>query len=608
MPMICRAPPPMILRLVFVLLCSVLWPGAVAAQAPAANDGRQRLALVVGIGTVGGREVLPSAQRDAPAVAAALSAGGYEVLLRQNTNSADLRAAFKQFRAQLKPDGLGLVYLTGPMAQVDGRNLLVPADAALNEAAEAQAAAALLRVVGVPVQEALDALAGSADAPRVLVLDGAYRIAPLSRMTPPGLTRQRTPEGTMVMLGHVPSAVQDAPVAEPAPADAKDPKSRAATRLAKAMADALTLSGITVAEALRAVRLEVLDASGGRTQPAILGALATRVIFAVKPNAPALAAAPAAAAASAVAGAALPARVPAPGPVAVVPSAAPAVLPSALPAVVAVPVPVPVPVPAAGTAVSAATAPAATPAPPAPASAAASAPAAVAVAPAASAASPALKPVDGRTERAPGQGERPVYQTRANSYGHAEGDVLSYERVDTRKDEVLASYVIAIEKIVDNGALQANGGLWQLDPEGRPVGVKSEDGAETRFEPAEAWWWARPRAGEARAVQFVENYLRADKSKGRISWRGQAQVGSARVMEVQAGEFEVLPIRITGQGTDTPEGKPPVQMTFTRVVHFAPKLGVPVAIDIEDNDAGGRPLKRERIELTHAQQARTNNN
>jgi hypothetical protein len=566
----------MILRLVLVLFCSVLGPGAAAAQAPAANDGRQRLALVVGIGTVGGREVLPSALRDAPAVAAALSAGGFEVLLRQNTSSANLRAAFKQFRAQLTPDGLGLVYLTGPMAQVDGRNLLVPADAALNEAVEAQAAAALLRVVGVPVQEALDALAGSADAPRVLVLDGAYRIAPLSRMTPPGLTRQRTPEGTMVMLGHVPSALQDAPVAEPALADAKDQKSRAATRLAKAMTDALTLSGITVDEALRAVRLEVLDASGRRTQPAILGALATRVIFAVKPSAPGPALVPSAAAA-----------------------VVPKVLPAAMPAVV--PVPVPVPVPSAGAVVLPAVSPAA--------SAAAGEPVVVAAAPAAaaSAASPALKPVDGRTERAPGQGERPVYQTRANSYGHAEGDVLSYERVDTSKDEVLASYVIAIEKIVDSGALQANGGLWQLDPEGRPVGMKSEDGAETRFEPAEAWWWARPRAGEARAVQFVENYLRADKSKGRINWSGQAQVGSARVMEVQAGEFEVLPIRITGQATDTPEGKPAVQMLFTRVVYFAPKLGVPVAIDIEDNDAGGRPLKRERIELTHAQQSRTIN-
>jgi hypothetical protein len=241
---------------------------------------------------------------------------------------------------------------------------------------------------------------------------------------------------------------------------------------------------------------------------------------------------------------------------------------------------------------------------------AASAPAAAASAPdmAASAASAAAaKPTDGRTERAPGQGERPVYQTRANSFGHAEGDVLSYERVDTRKDEVLASYVIAIDKIDDAGTLQANAGLWLLDPEGRPVRVKGEDGAETRFEPAEAWWWARPRPGEARTVQFSERYERANQARGLISWKGQAQVGNARMLEVQAGEFEVLPIRVTGQGTDTPEGQPARALLFTRVVYFAPRLGVPVAIDIEDNDAGGRPLKRERIELTHAQQSRTLN-
>jgi hypothetical protein len=355
------------------------------------------------------------------------------------------------------------------MGQVDGRNLLVPSDATLNEAAEAQAAAALLRVVGVPVQEALNALAGSAEAPRVLVLDGAYRITPLSRMAPPGLTRQRTPDGTMVMLGHLPAALQDAPAAEPAPADAKDPKARAATRLAKALADALTLSGITVAEALRAVRLEVLDASGGRTQPAIAGTLATKVLFAVKPAAAPVAAA---AASSPPASAAAPAAIVAPVP---------------LPVPAATVLPVPTPVIAASSAAPAA------------------------------AASAAGKPVDGRTERAPGQGERPVYQTRANSYGHAEGDVLSYERVDTRKDEVLASYVIAIDKVTDSGSLQANGGLWQLDAEGRAVDVKAEDGAETRFEPAEAWWWGRPRAGETRAVQFSESYQRADKSKGRIN-------------------------------------------------------------------------------------------
>ncbi|MFN9005462.1 MAG: caspase family protein, partial [Betaproteobacteria bacterium] len=287
----------MSLRSFLVLLCLAWLPLLVAAQSPA-PDARQRLALVVGIGKVGERTVLPSATRDAPAVAAALTAGGYEVLLRENPSAADLRAAFQAFRGRLKPDALGLIYLTGPMAQVDGRNLIVPSDVALSEGAEAPAAAALLRVVGVPVQEALTALAGAPDVPRVLVLDGAYRIAPLSSLVPPGLARQRTPDGTMVLLGHLPAALHDAPAAEPAPADARDPKSRAATRLAKAMADALTLSGVTVAEALRAVRLEVLDASGGRTQPALSGTLVTRVDFAQKKPA-VVAAAPAAAAATA---------------------------------------------------------------------------------------------------------------------------------------------------------------------------------------------------------------------------------------------------------------------------------------------------------------------
>jgi hypothetical protein len=564
----------MTLRLVFFLLCLAWWLPPAAAQAPA-PDGRQRVALVVGIGSVGGRAVLPSATRDAPALAAALGAAGYEVLLHENPSTAELRSAFQQLRDRLRPDGLGLVYLTGPMAQVDGRNLIVPADVALNDSADAAAVAALLRVVGVPVQEALQALAGSVDAPRVLVLDGAWRIAPLGRLVPPGLTRQRTPEGMVVMMGHLPAALQDPLPAEPAPADARDPKARAATRLAKAMADALTLSGVTVAEALRAVRLEVLDASGGRSQPVISGSLVPRVDFARKAAPVAAAAAPAAAAASA------PASTPAaaPGAAPALATAAAGALAAASPAIVPVPVPVPLP-----------------------------SPAAAAPAPAAAASAAAAKPTDGRTERAPGQGERPVYQTRANSFGHAEGDVLSYERVDTRKDEVLASYVIAIEKIEDAGTLLANGGLWQLDAEGRPVRVKGEDGAETRFEPAEAWWWARPRAGETRAVQFSERYERADKTRGQISWRGQAQVGNPRVLEVQAGEFEVLPIRVTGQGSDTPEGKPARALLFTRVVYFAPKLGVPVAIDIEDNDAGGRPLKRERIELTHAQQSRTLNN
>ena len=99
----------------------------------------------------------------------------------------------------------------------------------------------------------------------------------------------------------------------------------------------------------------------------------------------------------------------------------------------------------------------------------------------------------------------------------------------------------------------------------------------------------------------------ADQSRGQIEWRGNSQVGSLRLLETPAGEFDVLPIKTTGQGIDTPAGGQPRTLQFTRTVWFAPKLGVPVAIEIEDNDSGGRPLRRERIELTHAQLARTAN-
>ena len=65
-------------------------PAAPAAPAPAVK--RQRLALVVGIGSLGARSVLESARRDSEAVAAALRWGGFEVLLRLDPNGADQHA------------------------------------------------------------------------------------------------------------------------------------------------------------------------------------------------------------------------------------------------------------------------------------------------------------------------------------------------------------------------------------------------------------------------------------------------------------------------------------------------------------------------------------
>jgi len=511
------------------------------AQAPTpapASAPRQRLALVLGVGTVGGKPVLDSARRDSEAVAAALKAGGYQVLLREDVGGNDLRAALKEFRDKLRADGAGLIYYTGLAAQVDGRNLLVPADLNLSEAQTPPVVATVLRAVGVPLQELVDALAGGPDSARMLLVDAAYRHPALARLSPPGLTRQRLPPGLIALLGHAPAALQDPPRVEPLAAPLKDARDGAASRFARVVVDALTTPRISAPEALRAVRLAVQDSSGGRVQPWLSGDTSARDHLADA----ALLEAPAVAAAAPVA-------------------------------------------------------------PPKPVATAAAAPASAASAPA-----PLIRPnTDGRTAQAPGQGERPVYQARINSFGHAEGDVLSYQLTDTRRDEVLQTYTLSIDQVTPDGQLSANGGAFKMDPEGRLRAQKSEDGSTVRYEPSQDWWWARPQVGESRLVGHKETYARADNKRGVIDWRGTAQVGSQRQIETQAGDFDVLPIKTTGTGVDTPEGGTPRQLQFTRTVWFAPKLGVPVAMDIEDNDETGKPLRRERIELTHAQQQRTAN-
>ena len=527
-------------------------PAGAAAAAPASPAAqRQRLALVVGIGTLGPRVMLESARRDSQAVAAALRAGGFEVLLREDAGADQLRAAFKEFRSRLRPEGTGLIYFTGLAAQADGRNLLLPADMTLNESLSAPALATVLRAAGVSLQEALDALAGATDSARLLLVDAAYRQAPLDRLTPPGLARPRLPAGVMVLLGHAPAALQDLPLIEPLPTPPPtDPRELAASRFARVVVDALTTPRISAPEALRAIRRAVLDNSRGRTIPWLAGETFAREDLADA------------------------ARLEAPATAAAAPTAAAALAPPANAS------------PTLASAAGASSAPAPT--------------------------TPALpqaerRATDGRTAPAPGGGERPVFQARSNSFGYAEGDTISYQVTDTRKDELLLSYTLVIDEVNADGHLVANGGLVQLDPQGRLKSQRYANGAQNDFDPAQEFWWARPQTGENRSTGFKEAYVRADKSRGQIEWRGTSQVGSLRHMETPAGDFEVLPIKTTGQGIDTPAGGKPTRLQFTRTVWYAPKLGLPVVIEIEDNDSAGRPLRRERVELTHAQQSRSGN-
>ena len=553
-------------------------------MAPAAAPKRQRLALVIGIGSLGQRVVLESARRDSEAVAAALRSGGFEVMLHEDIDGAELRAALTRFRERLRADGVGLIYFTGLAAQLDGRNLLLPGDAVLNDALAPPAMATVLRAGAVPLQELVDALAGGPDSPRLLMVDAAYRHPALSRLSPLGLARQRLNPGTMALLGHAPAALQEMPAVSalpnPPPTDLRE---LAASRFARVVVDALTTPRISVPEALRAIRAAVVDSSGGRTQPWLGGDtfsreyLADAALLELPTAAPVAPVAPAAAAAAAT------------------PSGGSAAAP--LPAA-----PAPAPAAAAAVATAAAAAVATTLAVVTPAATAATAPA-----PAASA--PVLPPerrvTDGRTAQAPSQGERPVFQARKNSFDHAEGDTLTYQVTNTVKDELLHTYTISVDAVLPDGQLEANGGRMQLDAQGRLKRQQAE-GNESTFDPAQTLWWARASTGENREVSFRETYVRAER-RGTIEWRGNALVGAARQVETLAGVFSVLPIVIKGTALDTPAGGRAQRMQFARTVWYAPKLGMPVAIDVEDKDEAGRVLRRERIELTQVQQSRSLN-
>jgi hypothetical protein len=132
---------------------------------------------------------------------------------------------------------------------------------------------------------------------------------------------------------------------------------------------------------------------------------------------------------------------------------------------------------------------------------------------------------------------------------------------------------------------------------------QSPDGSVAQFEPHQDLWWSKPQPGQSRDVRFVESFRRGRVS-GQTEWKGSASVGRARMLQTPAGEFEVLPIETSGWYYETLANGVRNSGQFSRTVWYSTKLGHPVQIDIQDADRLGKLLRRERVELTHAQLGR----
>lgn len=689
----------------------------VQAITAALGMGRQRLALVLGGGHIGTQAVLDAAPRDAQAIAMLLRASGYIVMVREDIGAAEWRSTLKEFRERLQPGGMGLIYVTALGLQIDGQNLLLARDAPLLAPGSPAEVKAALSKAGVPIDELVQALTGTAQSPRLLVVDAAYRHPQLARLAPgvaAGLAEQRLPPGMMALFAQGLGKDQDLPSVPALPTPAPTAASElAGSHFARTLAWSLATPRINGAEALRQAQRALLEGSKGEINPWLAGDTDSREEFAevglvesLLPRTPAETAretirqgsnlvsrpgnvpaagdmsvdevlrqssnasrlpaeaaragaserpagstgtaspptslasglGPAASAlgtaasvAAAVAATAATVKVAEGVAVAQAATAAAGLVGSAATQAVSMaarvaggaserpaqasaqalgnvalapqvapvlPVVAPNPALAAPSPVAPPSATATLAAPAAPAAPALSAVPAVPLATAA----PGL--ADGRTQRAGDKGERPRYQPRSNKHGYTEGDSYTYRVTDTWKGEVTGSFTTAIDEVLSDGKLLANGAQTQMDAQGRITRQQFPDGSQSSFQPSQDLWWSSPKPGERREVLFKENFHRADRSRGETEWKGSTRVGTARQIDTLAGRFDVVPMESSGWFNQRMQSGATVSGQWQRTVWYSTKLGHPVAIDVQDSDRVGKLLKRERIELMHAQTAR----
>lgn len=147
--------------------------GAAFAQ----DDGKRRLALLIGNGAYDAMAPLDHATSDARDLATLLEPLGFEVSLLINSDSATFSSAIASFTHRAKNADTALFYFAGHGFQFSGSNYLVPVDARLADPASALQEAANL-------EETLAQIAGAAD--RTIFLLDAGQDIPL----PPGIQGQ----------------------------------------------------------------------------------------------------------------------------------------------------------------------------------------------------------------------------------------------------------------------------------------------------------------------------------------------------------------------------------------------------------------------------------
>lgn len=163
-------------------------------------DAARRLAFVVGINDYQNIPKLEKAVGDAKAMTAKLTDLGFDVTSILNPTRRTLNLSVSEFTAKLRRDDLVFVHFSGHGVEIDGDNILLPADVPKPKSNQKYA----VKCEGIGLRRLIDQIASTGARTRVFVVD-ACRDNPFEQSgvrsvgSSRGLARIEAPSGTFIM-------------------------------------------------------------------------------------------------------------------------------------------------------------------------------------------------------------------------------------------------------------------------------------------------------------------------------------------------------------------------------------------------------------------------
>ena len=229
----------------FALVLSAIWPVAGMADSP-------RIALVVGNANYLNIGTLDNPANDARLIGGTLEAAGFAVDYLIDADQTRLEAAVVALGRKLReagPESVGVFYYAGHGVQSDGRNYLIPVDAALGDEAE-------LEIVGLQADVVLRQMGTAQNATNLVILDSCRNnpFAAVQGMEANGLAKMTPRPGTFLSYATGPGDVAF---------DGLDGHSP----FSAALAEAMRVPDRPIEQVFRDVRVRVVEETRGLQTP-----------------------------------------------------------------------------------------------------------------------------------------------------------------------------------------------------------------------------------------------------------------------------------------------------------------------------------------------------